>query len=112
MGYHATFNGLISFKEELTSQKMKQISALIKDTFPVGTCFSSRNEISFSGEGNYWDDTFKDALVEISKIADIETGEVEFAGDDNTFWEYYYGTDYPHWQEIPGHIVYDGGFDF
>lgn len=116
MSYYATGNGTIDFKEILTEEAKEKVKKILQETFgeavEVGTYtpsfFKKRTEnysyASIWTDSKYYDYEVSEALDEISKVAEIAEGEIDYRGEDDTYWRYIWKDG--GWCEEYGKIVY------
>ena len=112
MGYYASGCGTISFYHPLKDEEMEQLIDVLSREFEVG--FSAGADyIELYTDGNYHEDEVYAALDEVARAFLIQSGSIEFRGDDDCFWKMDYhpeleGTDAAScWVEQSGSIVYE-----
>ena len=112
MGYYASGYGTISFYRSLKDEEREQLSDVLGREFDMG--FSDRSDlIDLYTDGNYHEDEVYEVLNEVARAFPIQSGSIEFHGDDECFWKMDYhpeleGTDAAScWVEHSGSIVYE-----
>ena len=116
MSYYATGSGTIDFKEILTEEAKEKVKKILKETFgeaaEVGTyspCFFEKRTEKYSAaslwtDSKYYDYEVSEALDEISKIAEIAEGEIDYRGEDDTYWRFIWQDG--EWREENGEVTY------
>ena len=118
MGYYASGNGSITFKDKLTREERDAVFQLLSDAFACDWCdLKDGNNVSTSfsiwNSEKYYDDEVRHALDSAAETAEIKDGEIEYVGEDGSLWRFIYR---PHdlttvgrgrWEEQSGRVVYD-----
>ena len=113
MGYYASGGGSIFFSRPLRDDETEKIIDILNDEFEVG--FDQEADcIDLWTDGNYHEDSIRGVLDDVARDFPIESGEIEFHGDDECFWKFTYRPDLREteavscWAEQTGSIVYEG----
>jgi len=105
MGYTATWDGKITVRRDAAHVDpiLEKYSGLGSN----GTYAIGNDQYLYFGSGgeNYRDDEWYAFLGEITPFT--KEGEVEFAGEDNTFWCFRFDRKTGRWRELNGHVEYD-----
>ena len=112
MGYYADGRGSITFKNKLPSDVEKQIGDILVEAFEceVYSLKDSTTTADIFCNEKYYEETVKETLSRVSKIAEIESGEIAYIGEDNFIWHFVWRNG--SWVEENGHVEYtDMTFD-
>lgn len=103
MSYYAYGDGYISFGKELVESERSVIEGILGMAFEYVE-FNSNTEAYISDSSSYYEEEVDNALLEVSNIAPIVKGEIEYRGEDGCHWRFYYLDGY--WVEQEGCVVY------
>ena len=110
MGYYASYEGTITFKEKPSIKIINEIRSIFAKDFYCGdysfTSTGATLTLEFYGYEKFYEDDFKVMLFKVSNLLEIADGSVEFVGEDGENWRYIY--DDGKWYEQAGRVVYDG----
>ena len=98
MGDYATAQGSVKLKERKDYAK---VADELRPYYEIND-YDFTN-ICFGNYGKYYEDEVEAILNAI--LPHISEGEVEYVGDDNTYWRFILKNG--EWVEQNGHIVYD-----
>lgn len=97
MGYYADYNGSINFKSKPTKEVIDQLDyCFVNFEYDDDGC-------DFGGNDKYYSDTIQETLEKVKPY--VGNGEIEYAGEDNTFWRFIFVNG--EWAQQNGRIVYD-----
>jgi hypothetical protein len=97
MGYYASGNGTINFKEEPSEELLKNFGWVI-DYYKY-----DNKSISVGFNDKYNEDAIEAALNELAPYT--KSGEMEFVGEDGAIWRFIFDKD--EWKEESGTRMYD-----
>ena len=112
MGYCASGHGCITMKYRLPIEVIDEIENVLREQFEVDTFKSNASDadakVSFdvwTDYDKYYEDAVWEVLETVAKLTVIESGEIEYYGDDDCHWRFIYKDS--KWEEQDGHIVYE-----
>lgn len=109
MSYMASSSGYIDIltTEENFSEISIDVKIILEEAFTRVSVSKSRPlSIDVDDWSNYHEDDVKFALTEINEKYHITSGEIEFSGEDNSFWRFIYKNG--DWYEENGWVTYEG----
>lgn len=86
MGYYASGEGTIKFKDETAEEIISNYIQKFKEIFECVEC--SKSEISFNGYDKFYSDEIEELLDEITP--NTESGDIEYVGEDYALWRYHF----------------------
>ena len=117
MSYFATGSGSIQFNNRLDEKTIMSIEEKLDECgmdfynsydkkLKNGDCESKVTVCECSCDTNYFgDDEVKEILDEICDIAEIESGEIEYVGEDGSHWRFIFKNS--EWKMQTGTVKYD-----
>jgi len=113
MGYYATGSGNITFKV-LPEDVYDKIKDALNATFeydgertfktPYGEC----TYFDIWTDEKYYQEEVEETLNTVAALADIESGELCYHGEDDSLWRFVWKDG--KWQEENGEVIYSAGF--
>lgn len=107
MSYYAKGSGQIVFSSALSYDASWKVRDIL-----------DRNLFEFDYDGvkafdiwchcKYYEDEVESALEEISEVAKLKEGYIEYLGEDDALWRFKYSPKKRKWLEQNGRVVYDG----
>ena len=113
MGFYAQGSGSITFRKKMPDDVETQIYKVLSKAFDC-EIYSGVNNTTMADIWN-WENCYdgeevEKALSRASEVAEIESGEIAYKGEDNSLWRFIWRDDT--WVEENGHIEYtDMTFD-
>ena len=109
MSYYATFDASITLSRDLD---MDAIMEEVKRAFCVpeagiDNVTDKSYDLWFGEYTDYTDDAVWAFLAEIAPYT--VDGEIDYAGDDNTYWRHRFDKEKGEWLEEEGYIAYEDG---
>ena len=112
MGYKASADGWIQFMESLDEEQETKFIDLLEGEF-TGQMEDLRGKtvayISRDSDWNFYAEYTMEALTKVSNQLPVEDAEINFEGDDGTFWRFRYKN--KNWVVEDGGVVFDGDDD-
>ena len=112
MGYKASADGWIQFMESLDEEQETKFIDLLEGEF-TGQMEDLRGKtvayISRDSDWNFYAEYTMEALTKVSNQLPVEDAEINFEGDDRTFWRFRYKN--KNWVVEDGRVVFDGDDD-
>ena len=117
MSYYATGSGSIQFNNRLDEKTIMSIEEKLDECgmdfynsydkkLKNGDCESKVTVIECSNDSNYLgDDEVKEILDEIRDVSQIDSGEIEYVGEDGSHWRFIFKNG--EWEMQPGTVKYD-----
>lgn len=109
MGYYADGDGSVDFRGPLDDRKCKSIDQILGTVFEFDRQKFSDGSVSYSiwDYEKYYGDDVESCLREVAQLAEIESGEIRYLGEDGSVWRFLYKKPGNVWVEQNGHVVYD-----
>lgn len=108
MGYYIQASGTIDFKVVLSKEDSDKILDKIANLSFHGQIYNNEHPTYDSADvlydGKYDEQDFIEVLNFISKIAPVESGEIECYGEDYARWRFYYKNG--EWIQQAGEVLY------
>lgn len=110
MGYYANGRGSITYKKEMNEADEETLRDMFFDVFEGSVehvwCGNHRKTaVFFYADEKYYEDEVRDILEKAAEFGEIEDGEIEYIGEDDSMWHFVYVNG--HWEEEGGHVVYE-----
>lgn len=113
MGYYAIGNGSITFKEILSEEKFTRVRDTLAEELECdGVRIPGPRDVGLYstyfdiwGNEKYYGEEVEACLHQVAEIADIESGEIRYVGEDDCFWRFFFKNG--EWIEENGTIFYD-----
>ena len=104
IGYYAAADGFIEFDNSVTGAELDAACSILCDEFEFVDVYLG--DVKHIDVGNYgiYNKNIDIVLSNLSKIAKIKKGNIEFRGDDYYFWRFIYKD--AKWIRQEGQIVY------
>lgn len=106
MGYYAKGSGQLVFSSALSDDKVKKIKDILDQNLFEFDCDGKNFDIWCYCK--YYDEEIYSALEEISEVAKLQAGYIEYCGEDDAHWRFKFSPKKRKWLEQNGRVVYDG----
>ena len=107
--YQTSYSGTIKFKFAVTDETIDKFTdALINEAGFDNDGIeydSAKKVVSFDGYGGYYDMEIYALLT--ANEHNMESGVIEYAGEDDAHWKHELDPITGHWTEIAGYIAYE-----
>ena len=105
MGYYANGSGQIVFSSALSIDASRKVKDILGQNLFEFDHYDNNFDIWCYCK--YYEDEVESMLEEISEVAKLKEGYIEYCGEDDTRWRFKYSPKERKWHEQNGHIVYD-----
>ena len=109
MSYYATFDATITLSRDLDMDAIMEEAkrAFCVPEAGIGIVTDKTYDLWFGEYTDYTDDAAWAFLAEIAPYT--VDGEIDYAGDDNTYWRHRFDQEKGEWVEEEGYIAYEDG---
>ena len=105
MSYYAKGSGRLVFSSALSDDKVRKIENILDQNLFEFDCDGKNFDIWCYCK--YYEDEVESALEEISEVAELKEGYIEYCGEDDALWRFKYSPKKRKWHEQNGRVVYD-----
>lgn len=99
MGYYASYDGYIRFKNNPDKETMD----CLYNTLDCYSCKNDSLEVTFSGDEKYYENEIYEVLDKIKPF--VEEGKLEYHGEDEYYWRFIFKDN--DWVEENGEVYYE-----
>ena len=117
MSYYANGNGFIAFKKALTEEEFSRAEDILSDGLESDGIRKAKRRYADGSQPDesytyfdiwssekYCGELVEDALNGVAEIAEIDSGEINFVGEDQELWRFIFSDG--KWVEQNGTVVY------
>ena len=107
MGYYASGGGTIYFRNPLSEEKKNEVSAILENAWHYGEWYKDNRVVDVQMEYDKYNYDTEEAINEIAKNFAVESGSIEYTGEDCERWRFVYNPKTGRFDEENARFYYD-----